>query len=74
MHNEYALMVHFQRPYFFPRHLKKREYYRIHVQYEGISNDVKTGTFRRHTLRRLPKLVVTVPNFSFSPKINKARF
>lgn len=72
MHNEYALMVHFQRPYFFPRHLKKREYYRI--QYEGISNDVKTGTFRRHTLRRLPKLVVTVPNFSFPPKINKARF
>lgn len=68
MHNEYPLMVHFQRPYFFPRHLIKREYYRI--QYEGISNDVKTGTFRRHTLRRLPKLVVTVP----IPKINKARF
>lgn len=72
MHNEYALRVHFQRPYFFPRHLKKREYCRIKC--EGISNDVKTGHFRRHTLRRLPKLVVTVPNFSFSPKINKARF
>lgn len=72
MHNEYAIRVHFQRPYFFPRHLKTREYYRI--QYEGISNDVKTLNFRRHKLRRLPKLVVTVPNFSFSPKINKARF
>lgn len=37
----------------------------------GFSNNVKTGNFRRRTLRRLTKLAVT--NYSFSQELNKVQ-